>query len=360
MPKDIPHVLKLPAVDPLSLRMTKSFGDCIEKLTISPNALQSYAFNIDKLKRKEVGRLVLLAGLIALTPLGSAAQPVALPIGARETITAPVEAGTFELPIGPFTADTQPTRRIEGTISRSAYKVSLDRNDTFTIFKSLRETLTQQGYSTLFQCSDNTCGGFDFRYGIDVLSPPEMEVDLTDYHFATLEGPEDSPGHLTLLVSQNSNTGFIQFINIEPIQSQALPLEEVTPLLDDENMTPSDWSAELEATGRAVLEGIIFETGQTRLTAESNVVLEEFANFLSENQELNFLIVGHSDNTGSLDANINLSRNRAEAVRQTLIADYAVAANRLSSAGAGFLSPRALNSTDEGKASNRRVEIVLR
>ena len=304
-------------------------------------------------------RLAFVMGLIGLMPFGVAGQPVSLPVGASETASSPTETGIFELPIGPFTASTRPTRLIEGNINRSAYKISLDRNDTFTVFTSLRDALAQQGYVALFQCSDSTCGGFDFRYGIDVLPPPEMEVDLTEFHFAALEKLGAEPAHLTLLVSRNSTAGYIQFVEITPVQSQPIPLEEVTDLPEGEQLAPSDWSAELNATGRAVLEGINFETGQARLTAESNAVLEAFAAFLSENPELGFLIVGHSDNTGSLDANIGLSKSRAEAVRQTLISAYAIAPERLSAAGAGFLSPRAPNSSDEGKALNRRVEIVL-
>lgn len=287
-------------------------------------------------------------------------QPVALPVGASETIVVPSEFGVYELPIGNFSSSDKPTRQVEGQIVRSAYRVPLDRNNTFAVFSTLRDELESQNYSAVFQCSDHLCGGFDFRYGIDVLPPPEMEVDLTEFHYAALQGSGETPNFLTMLVSRNSDSGFIQFVEITPDQAGTVALEKLPEIPVAESLPVSDWSTELQNLGRAVLEGINFEAGQAKLTTESVATLEKFAQFLIENAELNFLIVGHSDNTGALQANIGLSRSRAEAVRQSLISDFGIAADRLEFAGAGFLAPRALNSSEEGMALNRRVEIVLR
>jgi len=71
------------------------------------------------------------------------------------------------------------------------------------------------------------------------------------------------------------------------------------------------------------------------------------------------VIVGHSDNQGTLDANLALSQRRAEAVRDALVS-RGVAAERLDARGVGFLAPVASNATEEGRARNRRVELVLR
>ena len=71
-------------------------------------------------------------------------------------------------------------------------------------------------------------------------------------------------------------------------------------------------------------------------------------------------VVGHTDATGKFDANMTLSRQRAEAVVEALTEQYAIEAGRLSAHGVGPLSPKSTNRTDPGKGENRRVELVER
>ena len=71
------------------------------------------------------------------------------------------------------------------------------------------------------------------------------------------------------------------------------------------------------------------------------------------------VLVGHTDAQGSLEANINLSRIRARAVRQFLISELDVSPGQVSAEGIGFLAPRSTNSTEDGRQSNRRVEVVI-
>jgi OOP family OmpA-OmpF porin len=70
-------------------------------------------------------------------------------------------------------------------------------------------------------------------------------------------------------------------------------------------------------------------------------------------------LVGHTDAEGGLAANIDLSRRRAAAVRDRLVAQHGIAAERLSAEGVGWLAPRATNATEAGREANRRVEAVV-
>jgi outer membrane protein OmpA-like peptidoglycan-associated protein len=74
--------------------------------------------------------------------------------------------------------------------------------------------------------------------------------------------------------------------------------------------------------------------------------------------ELRLNIVGHTDNKGSADYNLSLSQRRAAAVVASLVSQYGIDAGRLTSEGAGMTRPLAPNDTDEGRAKNRRVELV--
>jgi OOP family OmpA-OmpF porin len=79
---------------------------------------------------------------------------------------------------------------------------------------------------------------------------------------------------------------------------------------------------------------------------------------LKSDASLKVHVVGHTDNVGGLDANMKLSRDRADAVVQALVRNHGIIASRLNTYGDGPYAPVASNDTEEGKAKNRRVELV--
>jgi OmpA-OmpF porin, OOP family len=114
----------------------------------------------------------------------------------------------------------------------------------------------------------------------------------------------------------------------------------------------------LAATGHIAVYDILFDTGKSDIKPESEATLKEIAKLMSENPSLKLHVVGHTDNVGNLAANIKLSQARAASVVAALTGKHGVADSRLGAFGAGPYSPVASNSTDEGKAKNRRVELV--
>jgi outer membrane protein OmpA-like peptidoglycan-associated protein len=110
--------------------------------------------------------------------------------------------------------------------------------------------------------------------------------------------------------------------------------------------------------GRWATQGILFETGKSELKPESRPVLKEIAATLKEHADLKVLIEGHTDNVGSAASNLSLSDARAAAVKAALVADFGIGADRLTTKGLGDTKPAVPNATAEGRAQNRRVEIV--
>ena len=118
------------------------------------------------------------------------------------------------------------------------------------------------------------------------------------------------------------------------------------------------FGTDLKATGHVALYGIYFDTNKSQVKSESKPALEEVAKLLAQNPAWNLKVVGHTDMTGSLEANMKLSQARGEAVVQALVTQHGVAASRLKGYGVGPLAPVATNDTDEGREKNRRVELV--
>ena len=115
---------------------------------------------------------------------------------------------------------------------------------------------------------------------------------------------------------------------------------------------------DIKSTGHATVYGIYFDTGKSEVKSESQAALQEVAKLLSGDPDLKLLVVGHTDSMGQFDANMKLSQARAEAVVQALTRSHGVAANRLKAEGAGPIAPVVTNRTEEGRAKNRRVELV--
>jgi outer membrane protein OmpA-like peptidoglycan-associated protein len=114
----------------------------------------------------------------------------------------------------------------------------------------------------------------------------------------------------------------------------------------------------LAANGRWVTQGILFETGKSELKPESRPVLKEIAGTLKDHADLKILIEGHTDNVGQAAANLALSDARAGAVKAALVADFGIEEGRITTKGLGDTKPAVPNATPEGRAQNRRVEIV--
>lgn len=105
--------------------------------------------------------------------------------------------------------------------------------------------------------------------------------------------------------------------------------------------------------------GIYFDTASATLKAESAAAIQEIAKMLKTEPALKVYIVGHTDAVGNADSNLKLSRDRAESVIHALVTTHGIQAARLRSFGNGPFAPVASNTSEDGRALNRRVELVL-
>jgi OOP family OmpA-OmpF porin len=146
--------------------------------------------------------------------------------------------------------------------------------------------------------------------------------------------------------------GGIQSYTLHIIERQAMK-QEVTANADA-------WMGDIASAGHAAVYGINFDTDKAAIKPESESVLTEMARLLANNPTLNVYVVGHTDNTGAYEHNMKLSQDRAAAVVAALVGRHVIAAARLTAVGVGPVAPVATNDTEDGRAKNRRVELVKR
>ena len=115
---------------------------------------------------------------------------------------------------------------------------------------------------------------------------------------------------------------------------------------------------DINSTGHVSVYGIYFDFGKAEIRPESDTAIAQISKLLKNIESLKLYVVGHTDNMGTIDANMKLSKDRADAVVNSLTSKYGIPAARLKSYGVASLAPVASNDSEEGRAKNRRVELV--
>lgn len=119
-----------------------------------------------------------------------------------------------------------------------------------------------------------------------------------------------------------------------------------------------DLRRKLIAEGKISTNGILFDSGSANIKPESMGIIRQIYQVLQQDASINLKIVGHTDADGDDGANMTLSKNRAEAVKNALVNVYGIDGGRLSTEGKGESDPVADNTSAEGKSQNRRVEFI--
>jgi len=154
--------------------------------------------------------------------------------------------------------------------------------------------------------------------------------------------------------------GGVTYVHVEAFndgRNYGVTVVETGTMKQDVVADATALGASIAATGKATVYGVYFDTGKSVMKPESNPALEEITRLLNQEISLALYVVGHTDNVGALDYNLKLSADRADAVVKALIG-RGIVASRLKGTGVGPYCPVASNRTEEGKAKNRRVELV--
>lgn len=271
----------------------------------------------------------------------------------------------LDLPIGAMKGrGIGETKQIEGQHQRRLY-VAPGGVSALDLFRNYQVGLLGAGFVPLFECSGRACGSNNALLGKIVIYGSERQLrnlGQLSQHALSIQGDEhymaavsaDGTRHVALYVAQNRKGQ----ISGAASERAAVHLDLVTSAVLETRMIDAAAMAKgLADDGRIALDNVYFDFGTANLSPESVPAIAEMAKLLSDNPALKVQVVGHTDWVGQADANLTLSRQRADAVAAALVG-AGIAANRISAAGVGMLAPRATNTTDAGRALNRRVELV--
>jgi OOP family OmpA-OmpF porin len=208
--------------------------------------------------------------------------------------------------------------------------------------------------------------GYAVKEGAKKAGPLQIGRNYTDLVVKRggrklIEQLESGGGTTTATLPAAAGKGAL-FLQIEVNnngESYALIVVEEGTMKQEVEFTAGDLAEALKAKGSSIaLHNILFDTGKATITPESAPALGAIGELLKADASLAIEIQGHTDNVGAAAGNLTLSRDRAAAVKAYLVQTFGIAAARLTTAGLGDTKPVADNASEDGRAQNRRVELV--
>jgi outer membrane protein OmpA-like peptidoglycan-associated protein len=290
--------------------------------------------------------------------------------------------GEFTFPLGPLAPAPAGGERLpskaqhaEGQRTRVLYTAPVGRS-SLEVLRNYEQELVKAGFATVYQCAASQCGDsnvaehylWTMENRLSNYPPPHSgraPGQVTEYAFSSAKDQRLLTAHRTGAAGDawvsvyvavgafdmHAETNNHPLALVDLVESAAMETKMVT-------VDASAMARGIAATGHVALYGILFDTAKTDIKPESTSTIAEVAKYLKQNPSVKLYVVGHTDNVGGHDYNMDLSARRAASVVRELTATHAVAAARLKPAGTGPLAPVAPNDAEDGRAKNRRVELV--
>jgi len=261
---------------------------------------------------------------------------------------------------------------VEGRVTKLVY-VAPPGKSPLEVFRNYEQALAGAGFQKRFSCESQCIGlyrglrnGDGYAAGISwangsVINPGGSRYSLDAGVVSEAQGrfwygtlPRDGQQvHVMVYTAAASNeTTNMSATYLQIVEPKAMPVGQV-------KVDANALDRGLKADGKIALYGLYFDTGKAVIKPESKDQLAEMAKLLSAQPSLKVYIVGHTDNQGTLDSNLTLSQQRAVAVLNALSGEYRIDAKRMLGRGVASLSPVGTNASEEGRAKNRRVELVV-
>ena len=261
---------------------------------------------------------------------------------------------------------------VEGRVTKAIYVAPAGKSP-LEVFRNYEQALVGAGFQRRFSCEsqcaplyfalrsgDSYTAGMTWANG-SVVTPSGSRYSLDAgttsssqgrFWYGTLPRNGQTVHVLVYTAAASNDTTNQTATYLQIVEPKAMPTGQV-------KVDASAIEQGLKADGRMALYGLYFDTGKAEVKPESKEQLGEMARLLQAQPALRVYIVGHTDSQGTLESNMALSQQRAQAVVEALATGFKIDARRMAGRGVGNLAPLSTNTTDEGRARNRRVELVL-
>ncbi|MCE3263803.1 MAG: cell envelope biosis protein OmpA [Pseudoduganella sp.] len=256
-------------------------------------------------------------------------------------------------------------RKVEGKVANRFYWGPKGRS-ALEVHRNYLQALHGAGFKILYACETEQCVKARVQELVQELPREATWKEFNAYvssifnsgsqpRFHLVSAVKPAPGgniHVQVALSDHNDFQRVrQFVQIiEPAVLEGGKVTVDTRAIQDG----------LQRDGKVALYGVTFDTNKAVIREQSAEQLEQMAKALKASPAMKVFIVGHTDDQGEFEANLALSQKRAQAVAEVLAGKYGIAAGRMVPRGVANLAPVASNASEEGRARNRRVELVLR
>jgi len=253
----------------------------------------------------------------------------------------------FNLPVGKNAEGKfLKTEPLEGKITAIQYEAPQGRS-VLEVFRNYQSALSKAGFQTILSCVTHQPCWDDLMQVGALYNGGWEHWGYSDLHYVSAKlARRQGDAYVSLFVGNEPAEVLLYVVETKPMESGLITVNAAA------------LQGGLAQVGHVEVPGIFFDFGKSDVKPESKPAFDEVAKMLKANPSMRVWVVGHTDNVGTLDANMKLSEARAASVAKALVTNYGINTARLKGCGAGPLAPVASNKTEEGRAKNRRVELV--
>ena len=286
--------------------------------------------------------------------------------GTRTTFYEEQAFGSYTLPLGKMAKSKagvtfEKSKQLEGKITRVTYVGNDPKRTALEVYRNYQAALADQGWSVLWEGSEEELSAAKGQIFAGLWADRPGGTFSLSHLGGHYLAAEKGGSHLALYVV-NYKVGTVAPKDLQPETGVPIvALDVIESARMDEKMVvvkAEEMASKLIDEGGVNLYGFYFDNASAELKPESGPTLDEVGKMLQADSSLRLLVVGHTDGVGGYENNIDLSKRRAASVITALGKRIPGVSGRLTPCGVGYQCPIASNSSEEGRAKNRRVALV--
>jgi len=256
-------------------------------------------------------------------------------------------------------------RKVEGKTANRFYWGPKGRS-ALEIYRNYQQALSAAGFKVLYACETDECEKANTQRLVQEWPRDANWKEFNAFVSNMFNSANQPRFHLVSAVKPGSGGNTYVQVGLSDypeFQRVRQFVQIVEPAVMEGGKVTVDTRAiqeGLQRDGKVALYGVTFDTNKAVIREQSSAQLEQMAKALQAQPKMKVFIVGHTDDQGEFEANLALSQKRAQAVADALSSKYGIPASRMMPRGVANMAPVASNASDEGRAKNRRVELVVR